>query len=197
MRSWIARLILAAFGWRPGPKPPDLKKYVMIAAPHTSSWDVPLLVLFSWVFNMEMRWMMKSEMFRGLRGPFFRALGGIAIDRSQRNNMVQQCVEILKQADEMVVVVPPEGTRALARGWKTGFYHIAVGAGVPIAPGYLDYARRIGGFGPPLTPTGDIDADMEILSDFYKDKAGKYPDRFGAVRVDRGPKQESEASSQD
>jgi 1-acyl-sn-glycerol-3-phosphate acyltransferase len=190
MRSWIARMILAAFGWRAGDGPPTNKKYVMIAAPHTSSWDVPLLVLFAWLFNMRVRWMMKSEMFRGLRGPFFRALGGLPIDRSQRHNVVQQCIDILKQSDEMVVVVPPEGTRAAARGWKTGFYYIALGAGVPIAPGYLDFATKRGGFGPNLMPSGDIDADMAILADFYKDKFGKYPERFGEVRVDRGEKSE-------
>lgn len=176
-------MILAAFGWRPGDPPPNAPKYVMIAAPHTSSWDVPLLVLFGWVFKMRIRWMMKAEMFRGVRGPLFKALGGIPIDRSQRNNMVQQCIEILNQADEMVVVVPPEGTRSAAKGWKTGFYYIALGAQVPIALGYLDFAEKRGGFGPTLMPTGDLEADIAVIREFYRHKRGKHPEKFGEIRI--------------
>jgi 1-acyl-sn-glycerol-3-phosphate acyltransferase len=183
MKSLIARGILALFGWRVGPWPPNLPKYVMIAAPHTSSWDVPLLILYGWVYRMPIRWMMKAEMFRGWRGPFFTWLCGLPIDRSRRQNTVQQCVDALNAADRMVVVVPPEGTRAAAKGWKSGFYYIALGAEVPIAPAYLDFSRKEAGFGPALVPSGDIHADMLILRDFYSDKVGKYPEKFGPVQV--------------
>jgi 1-acyl-sn-glycerol-3-phosphate acyltransferase len=164
----------------------------MIAAPHTSSWDVPLLILYGWAFDLPIRWMMKAEMFRGWRGPFFKSLGGIPIDRSQRHNMVQQCVDILNAADRMVVVVPPEGTRAAAKGWKTGFYYIALGARLPIALGYLDFARKEGGFGPPLYPTGDIEADFAVLRAFYQDKKGKYPEKFGPIQV--APREDSRSA---
>lgn len=183
MRSIFARLILALVGWKVGPPPPTLKKYVMIAAPHTTSWDVPLLVLFGWVYNMKINWMMKAEMFRGWRGPFFKKLGGIPIDRSKTNNMVQQSINLLTAAEELVMVVPPEGTRSAAKGWRTGFYYIAHGANVPIAMGFLDYKNRIGGFGPLLYPTGDIEKDFEQLRAFYRADMGKYPEKFGEVRV--------------
>ncbi len=182
MRSRLARLILALFGWRLGPPPPSIPKFVMIAAPHTSSWDVPLLILYASAFGMKIRWMMKAEMFRGLRGPFFKSLGGMPIDRSQRNNTVQQCVDAFQASERMVLAVPPEGTRAAAAGWKTGFYYIALQAGVPIALAYLDFGRKEGGFGPLLSPSGNIEADFAILRDFYRDKVGKYPEKFGEVR---------------
>jgi 1-acyl-sn-glycerol-3-phosphate acyltransferase len=183
MRSWIARAILTLAGWRIGPPPPTIPKFVMIAAPHTSSWDVPLLILYSWVYKMDVRWMMKAEMFRGWRGPLFKALGAMPIDRSQRHNTVQQCIDAFQASERMILAVPPEGTRAAAKGWKTGFYYIAHGAQVPIALAYLDFGRKEAGFGPTLMPTGDIEADFDVLRDFYKDKAGKYPERFGEIRV--------------
>lgn len=185
MRAWLARRILALFGWQPDGWPPDLPKFVMIAAPHTSSWDVPLLVLFGWLFKLPIRWMMKAEMFRGWRGPFFRALGGIAIDRSKSHNTVQQSIDAFNASERMVLVIPPEGTRAAAKAWKTGFYYIALGAKVPIALGFLDFKRKRGGFGPTITPTGDIEADMVAIRAFYQNITGKYPEQFGEITVEK------------
>jgi 1-acyl-sn-glycerol-3-phosphate acyltransferase len=183
MRAIFARLVLGLFGWKAEGEGPQVAKCVLVAAPHTSSWDVPLLNLMAWVYNVQIHWMMKAEMFRGIRGPFFRALGGIPIDRSQRNNMVQQCIEAFRASDELVLVIPPEGTRAAADVWKSGFYRIALGAGVPLHLGYLDYKRKRGGFGPLLELSGDPQADMARIRAFYRADMAKYPERFGDVRL--------------
>jgi 1-acyl-sn-glycerol-3-phosphate acyltransferase len=183
MKSWIARRILALFGWSVVGKTPDIPKYVLIAAPHTSSWDVPVYLLVAWALKLKATWMMKAEMFRGLRGPFFKALGGMPIDRSQRHNTVQQCIDAFNQRSKLVLVIPPEGTREAAKVWKTGFYYIALGAKVPIVFGFLDFGKRQGGIGSMFMPTGDIAADMEQIREFYKDKVGKHPEKFGEVSI--------------
>jgi 1-acyl-sn-glycerol-3-phosphate acyltransferase len=184
IRSWVARAIIRLIGWQIVGQPPQhLPKYVTIGVPHTSNWDVPLLIIFGWVYRMDMRWMMKAEMFKGVRGPFFRWLGGMPIERNQRKNTVQQCIEAFNENERMILLLSPEGTRSITKGWKSGFYYIALGAKVPIACSFLDYTRKQGGFGPTVMPSGDIEADMAIIADFYKDKQGKYPDQFGEIRM--------------
>ena len=127
--------------------------------------------------------MLKAEMFRGWRGPLFRWLGGMPIERSQRANTVQQCIDAFHSSERLVLLLSPEGTRSVSRGWKSGFYYIALGAGVPIACSFLDYGRKEAGFGPTITPTGDINADMVLFADFYKTKTAKYPAKFGGVHL--------------
>ncbi len=184
IRSWFARAILALVGWKSGGWPPDhLPKYVAIGAPHTSNWDVPLLLLFGWLFRMDIRFMLKAEMFRGWRGPLFKWLGGMPIERGQRKNTVQQCIDAFNSSERLILLLSPEGTRSPTQGWKSGFYHIALGAGVPIVCGFLDYGRKQAGFGPAIMPTGNIEADMALFAAFYKEKAGKYPEKFGEVRL--------------
>ena len=126
--------------------------------------------------------MMKAEWFFWPMGPLFRWLGAIPIDRSSANNVVAQSIAAFQVSEKMILVVPPAGTRRQVLHWKTGFYHIANGAGVPVALGYLDYRRKVGGFGPTITPTGDIDADMIVIRRFYADVSGKYFLRESAVK---------------
>ena len=119
--------------------------------------------------------MMKAAWFRWPLGTIFRWLGAIPIDQSRAENVVAQSIEKFRSRDHMALVVPPAGTRKSARYWKTGFYHIANGAGVPIVLGFLDYRRKVGGFGPTIHPTGDIETDMVEIRRFYQDITGKYP----------------------
>ena len=162
-------------GWRPEGALPDAPKLVLIAAPHTSNWDLPYMLFTAFVLRARIYWMGKDAIFRWPFGGLFKWLGGIPIDRSMVNNVVSQSIEQFKKNETLILTVPPAGTRKRVLNWKTGFYHIANGAGVPIAMGFLDYKRKVGGIGSVLQPTGDIEADMEIIRSFYKDISGKYP----------------------
>jgi 1-acyl-sn-glycerol-3-phosphate acyltransferase len=119
-----------------------------------------------------------------------RRLGGIPVVRSSRSNFVEQVVAMYNASDRLRIAISPEGTRSEAGYWKTGFYFIAQGAGVPIMLAYVDYPRKLVGIGPQLTPSGDIEADIQVLARFYADKTPRYPQRRGEVRVrptDSGP----------
>lgn len=117
----------------------------------------------------------KDTIFSKPFGSLMKWFGGVPVDRSTSNNVVDQSIQMLKQHDNLVLTVPPSGTRSRVTHWKTGFYHIANGANVPIVLGFLDYRRRIGGLGPSIRTTGDIEADMAVISAFYADITGKYP----------------------
>ncbi len=175
LMRWFAIVFLWINGWRATGTLPDVPKYVLIAAPHTSNWDLPYMLFAAFVLRAKIYWMGKDAIFRWPFKNLFKWLGGIPIDRSRANNVVGQCIDQFNSHDALVLTVPPAGTRKRVLNWKTGFYHIASGAGVPIAMGFLDYKKKIGGFGPVLQPTGDIEADMEIIRSFYRDISGKYP----------------------
>jgi 1-acyl-sn-glycerol-3-phosphate acyltransferase len=172
--SW-AGLKLA--GWKLTGQPPIEKKYVLIAVPHTSNWDFPITLAMAFLFKFDIFWMGKDSLFKGPAGPIMRWLGGIAVNRSASSNLVQQLVDAFNENDELVIAIPPEGTRSRVDKWKTGFYHIAHGANVPIALGFLDYQRKVGGFGPTFYPTGDVDKDIAEIRQFYKGIAGLYQDQ--------------------
>ena len=172
-----AGLFLRVFGWRKEGQLPDIPKCVMIAAPHTSNWDLPVMLFFAFAFQTKLFFMVKDAVFRWPFGPLFRWLGGIPIDRTKPNGVVEQSIQAFRDNDELIMVVPPSGTRSKVRYWKTGFYHIANGAGVPIMLGFLDYRRKVGGVGPVVVPTGDIEADMQAVRAFYADITGKNPEK--------------------
>lgn len=183
IRYLLSLIILPLFGWYPAGKPPAIKKYVYIAAPHTSNWDFIWFVVFSWRFKLQLSWMGKHTMFRPPYGWLLRAFGGIPIYRHQKNDMVQQMADKFSEVDCLCLVIPAEGTRGLRDHWKSGFYRIAQAANVPIVPGFLDYGKKQAGFGPPFVPKGDFGADMDILRAFYADKTAKFPDKFSPVRL--------------
>ena len=171
----LALIFYRSIGWRTAGERPAHDKYVIIAAPHTSNWDFFFTVCLAFIYRLKPRMMMKAEWFFWPMGPLFRWLGAVPVDRTRANNVVAQSIASLHQSQKMVLVVPPAGTRRKVMYWKTGFYHIAKGAGVPIVLGYLDYGRKVGGFGPTVNPTGDIDADMIVIQHFYAGISGKYP----------------------
>jgi 1-acyl-sn-glycerol-3-phosphate acyltransferase len=175
----LARLTLKLLGWKyVGGLPPGVHKCVMIAAPHTSNWDLPYTLLIALALDIKIYWMGKDTIFSF---PFRRVMmwtGGIPVDRSKSNDMVAASAQQLKDAASLVLVVPPEGTRSKVTYWKTGFYWIAHTAGVPILLGYLDFAKKEGGIARAFTPTGDIEKDMVEIRAFYATVTGRKPQNF-------------------
>lgn len=172
-------------GWKFEGGLPAEKKYVCTAFPHTSNWDGLLLIGLTQSVGLEMKWMIKDEWTRGPMGTVLGSLGAIGIDRSGAHHVVDQMVEAFKSTDRLVLVIPPEGTRKRTDYWKSGFYRIALGADVPVVPGYLDYARKRGGLGPALRMTGDVGADMDAIRAFYARVApvARYPENVGPIRL--------------
>jgi 1-acyl-sn-glycerol-3-phosphate acyltransferase len=179
----IARVFLGITGWKPEGRRPAARRYVLIAAPHTSNWDMFFLLALATVFDVKISFMAKHQLFRGPMGWAMRKLGGIPVRRDRRHNLVDQMARELTERSDLGLVVPAEGTRGYVPHWKSGFYHIALTAQVPIVFGYLDYARKRGGFGPEMIPTGNVGEDMDVIRDFYSPISGKYPDAFGEIRL--------------
>lgn len=177
----LARLVFRLVGWHTEGAPPATPRYVLIAAPHTSNWDAAVMLLAARIFGIELSWFIKKSWFFFPMGALLRRVGGVPIDRSRAHGMVEQAVAELKRRDKLVLAVPPEGTRGRAAHWKSGFYHIARGAGVPIVLGYLDYGRKAAGLGPAFVPTGDIEADFAVFREFYSKITARYPDKVGPV----------------
>ena len=162
-------------GWRvEGALPPNTPKSVLIAAPHTSNWDLPYTLMVCFVLRLTPYWMGKASIFRAPFGGVMRWLGGIAVDRSKSNNLVAASAEAIRAADfSLQLIVPPQGTRSETRQWKTGFYYIAQAAQVPIVMAYMDYANKRSGLGPMFVPTGDVVVDMAAIQAFYAPFKGK------------------------
>ena len=177
----IARVVLWLGGWESDGVPPSAPRCVLIAYPHTSNWDFIWTLAFAWAMDVEISWMGKEEMFRWPFGGFMRALGGVPVHRKSRANQVDQLAERLRSAERLTLVVPAEGTRRWVPRWKSGFYHIARAAGVPIVLGFLDYGRKVGGFGPAIRVTGDVRRDMDVIRAFYAPMRGKYHECTGTI----------------
>jgi 1-acyl-sn-glycerol-3-phosphate acyltransferase len=180
----LGATFLRLVGWRvEGRLPPGVSRAVVIAAPHTTNWDLPYMLAVSWVLGVRPSWLGKRELFRWPLGWLMRWLGGIPVDRGRRGNMVEQAAARLRDADRLFLVIPPSGTRSRAAHWKSGFYHVARAARVPIVCAFLDYATRTGGIGPVFVPTGDLGGDMDRLRVFYREVRGKYPDNETPIRL--------------
>ncbi len=169
-------------GWRvEGALPPQAVKCVLIAAPHTSNWDLPYTLMTAFALRLHPYWMGKHTIFRPPFGAVMRWLGGLAVQRDQSNNLVAASVAALVAADGPVqLIVPPEGTRSKVRHWKTGFYYIALGAKLPILLAYMDYTDKRAGLGPLFYPTGDIERDMVEIKAFYAGFRGRNSAQFDA-----------------
>ncbi|OQW87289.1 MAG: glycerol acyltransferase [Rhodoferax ferrireducens] len=179
---WLSVVYLKLAGWQVlGTLPPEARRSVFIAAPHTSNWDLPYTLMVAFVLRLNVHWMGKASIFRFPFGGLMRWLGGIAVDRSKSNNLVAASAEAITRAKgALQLIVPPEGTRSKTRYWKTGFYHIAQAAQVPIVMAYMDYTRKISGLGPVFYPTGDLEADMLTIKAFYAPFKGRNVAQFQA-----------------
>lgn len=179
----LARGILKLAGWQLVGSFPDLPKYIMVGAPHTSNWDFPLAMLLMYSTDVRFNWIGKDSLFRRPFGGFFRRLGGIPVQRDRKSNFVAQIVEAFARSKRLIIAIAPEGTRSKIAYWKTGFYYMALGAKVPLVLIFVDYRRKQVGVGPLMYPSGDIRADFVHLRAFYSDKTGKYPEKQGAIEI--------------
>ncbi len=170
---WLGRTTLAALGWRLHGQLPDQPRLVVVAAPHTSNWDFVLAMATAFALGVEIRWLGKHTLFRPPMGALMRWLGGVPVDRGVRSGVVAQSAAALRAREQMLLCVTPEGTRGKARQWKTGFYHIAREADVPICLCTMHYPRRLLGLGPVLIPGDDAEADMTAIRNFYRPFRGR------------------------
>jgi 1-acyl-sn-glycerol-3-phosphate acyltransferase len=176
----LGLFLLGLMGWKiENTIPNDLKKYVLIAAPHTSNMDFIIALPSMWTLGVNGKYLIKKELFWWPLGAFLRATGGIPVDRSNRNiEFVEKLKGILRESDQLSLLFTPEGTRSRSRKWKTGFYRIAHSLDLPIVIAYADYEKKLVGVGEVLYPSGDVNADLLKLEEFYKDKAARYPEKF-------------------
>ena len=180
----LSLLIFIIIGWRVEGRLPNIPKFVAIAT-HTSNWDFPVMLLLAFALRTNISALGKDSLFRWPFGLFFRWCGCIPINRTKSANVVETTIHLFRETERLILVVTPEGTRKKVRYWKTGFYYIAQGAHVPIVLAFIDYRRKAAGIGPMITPTGDIEADIEIIRSFYAQVSGKCPEKSGKVDIER------------
>ncbi|NPD46695.1 MULTISPECIES: 1-acyl-sn-glycerol-3-phosphate acyltransferase [unclassified Lentimicrobium] len=178
INSKISGLVLKLWGWKVKGKRPDLKKFVFIAAPHTSNWDFPIGRLSTSVMGIDNKVLMKKSWFFFPLGYIFRWLGAMPIDRSKSGTVIDHILGLFEENDEFVFAITPEGTRSYVEFWKTGFYTIALRANVPLVLGYLDFVKKETGVGPTIYLSGNKDADFEKIMQFYRTIGAKYPEKF-------------------
>jgi len=179
----LSRLILKLIGWKLDERVPETQRYVMIGYPHTSNWDFILGMLAKWGMGLPINWVAKHSMFWGPFKPMFIAMGGVPLNREKTTGFIQKNIELFAQRERFILGLMPEGTRSKTDHWKTGFYHIAHGANVPIALAYMDYKNKVIGVGDVMSTSGDIHADLETIKEFYKDKIGYKPEKQSSISI--------------
>ncbi|MBA4354077.1 MAG: acyltransferase [Novosphingobium sp.] len=164
-------------GWKAQGAPPPDGRCVIIAAPHTSNWDFLYFIGLTEDLGLRPHFMAKDSLFRWPLGRFMRDMGGVPVIRSSRQNVVDAMVAEFARRDRFMLTIAPEGTRGKVGQWRTGFYHIAMKAGVPLVVGMMDYSTRTGGLGPAIWPSGDYEADMARIFEVYRTVTPRHPAR--------------------
>lgn len=179
----ISLFLLKILGWKTFGSLPQEPKYVLIVAPHTSNWDLFYGIILAFALKLDARYIAKKELFRGPFSPLMTWSGAIPVDRSSTHNTVDQMLHQFKENEKFVLAIAPEGTRHRTDSWKSGFYHIAIAAHVPIVIAFIDYSSKTGGVGLLMHPTGDLEKDMNAISNFYKGVTGRYPEKASPVVI--------------
>ena len=183
-RGWSRRAcrgLLRLFGWRAVLVPLPGPKGVIMVYPHTSNWDFIVGILYRHGVGLPANWMGKDSLFRGSVGALFRRLGGIPINRRERQGVVAALIDVFRERDVIWLVIAPEGTRSRVDRLKSGFYQLALGANVPCGLGYIDYATRTIGIDTYVQFSGDEDADLRRLREFYSTKKGRRSELAGTI----------------
>lgn len=179
MKKVIANIVLFIAGWKSSYKTEFNKdRCVMVAGPHTSNWDFLYAMAIFWKHDVNVKFFIKDAFTKGIHGGFFRWMGAVGVDRTKKNNLVDFAIKLFKENEKMVMLVPAEGSRKRVENWKKGFYHIAIGANVPVAMGYLDYKNKKAGVDKMINLSGVFENDMKIIEDYYKDIVGKHPELY-------------------
>lgn len=175
---WLGRFILNRIGWRMVGAIPDLPKFILLGAPHTSNFDV--VVAMGGMFDMGIRLsvMVKNNAFKGPWAGLIRWLGAVPIDRSQSRGVVEATVDAFNATEKLVLVIMGEGTRKAPEKWKTGWYHIALGARIPLVPSVLHYDTKELEFRAPYYPTGNFEKDWPLILEQFRDGCPRYPQRL-------------------
>ncbi len=194
--AWISGLLIRITGWKIEGGPPDIAKTVFIGAPHTSMWDVFYMMLMSWSLGVQLHWLAAADIVPQLRW-LVPLVNGIIINRDDPNsNTVQQVVNEFNRRDKLALMLAPEGRTRYTEYWRSGFYYMALGAKAPIVCGYMNYEARTIGLREPFYPTGDIDADMNVIASFYDGAVARHPENFGPVAVRKRTKAMNDRLSQ-
>lgn len=181
MKKLLGKLFLGVMGWKVRtPKNADYTRCVMLAAPHTSNWDFPFSLAACWILGIKWRYFIKDSYTKNpLFGWFFKATGAIGVNRSSRKgNLVEFAIKQFDEHKKLVVLVPAEGTRQRVDKWRQGFYHIARGANVPVALGFMDYGKKETGVLSVFDLSGDFEKDMQFIQDSYLPITPKYPNQY-------------------
>jgi len=179
----IGTVFMKLAGWKVEGEIPRRNKVIIIAAPHTTNWDFVFLLGAAFHLGLSVKWLGKASLFAFPFGWIMRALGGISVDRSKANGMVEQVADTISTKAKISLVIPPSGTRNKTEYWKSGFYHIAKTAKVSIVCGYLDYEKKRAGLGPNFFVSESTSGDMDKIRAFYKNKAGKFPALTSRIRL--------------
>lgn len=180
--SKLSLFILYLSSWKIKNSPPITSKYVLIAAPHTSNWDFPLMLLTSYVKKVQLNWMGKKSLFNWPFGSIMSALGGVPIDREKKGDVVIQTSEKIVASKKFILVIPPEGTRSRSEFWKSGFLHIARASNVPIVFSSLDYKKKEISFSAPVNQNLKTDQILLFANNFYKNIVGLNQENFGPIK---------------
>lgn len=186
LTRFLAKFILKIMRWKTTTIPLNFSKFVLIGAHHTSNWDFVIGYLVMSAIGLKLKWVGKHTLFRWPFGQFMRWLGGIPVNRTLSTNFIEQVVHYFHQYKQFVIAMAPEGTRRHTAYWRSGFYYIALQAQVPIVMGFLDYQKKVGGLGALFIPSGDKEADLQIIRDFFKNVHPKYPEKAGTIRFKSG-----------
>jgi 1-acyl-sn-glycerol-3-phosphate acyltransferase len=178
-----ARLILKSLGWKLIDLPQRPQRAVVIAYPHTSNWDFPLTLLALAAMPYSAQWVAKDSLFRGLMGPIMRGLGGVAVNRRERTGFVERVAEEFRRRESFHLIIATEGTRSLQAGWKSGFYRIALAAGVPVVMATVDYGKREVGLLASIMLSGDEAADMAAIAACYEGRRGYHHHNASPIRL--------------
>jgi 1-acyl-sn-glycerol-3-phosphate acyltransferase len=182
MKKNLIRALLRITGWKDEGVAPGVPRCIMVAYPHTSNWDLVFLKAWAILHDVPLRFMIKDTIMKGFLGKLLSKAGGVPVNRSQRNNLVDQMVATIKNAPAIALCVPPEGTRKKVEYWRSGFYHMALRAEVPVLLSWVDGPRKAFGTGPLLYLTGDMEADLQKMRDYYAPIQGIYPELGSPIR---------------
>jgi 1-acyl-sn-glycerol-3-phosphate acyltransferase len=183
--SKFSLAILHALGWKLHYNGLPGARGVMIFYPHTTNWDFFYGMLAKWAITFPLKFLVKEKLFQGVTGffigRFVRYCGGEPIERGVSSGAIPKLAERMQQSDWFWLAITPEGTRSYTPYWRSGFYHIALTAKVPLVCAYIDYAKKEIGIYQPLELTGDEEADLAQIREVYQQSQGKYPDQQGTI----------------